>query len=99
MRELGEIAKFIGGEIRGDGSVSIGRVVHPSIARSPSDLALALSKKEASLLGSSAIVNAVVLAGIDNLATPNQIVVNNPRLVLARLTELFERPVHLASGI
>src|SRR6476661_4651160 len=99
MRELGEIAKFIGGEIRGDSSACVARVVHPSMAKGPSDLALALSKKEASLLNSSVIINAVVSAGIENLTTPNQIVVSNPRLVLARLTELFERPVHLAAGI
>jgi UDP-3-O-[3-hydroxymyristoyl] glucosamine N-acyltransferase len=33
------------------------------------------------------------------LPTPNQIVVSRPRLVLAKLTQLFERPVHVASGI
>src|SRR6476660_5310395 len=80
MRELGEIAKFIGGEIRGDSSASIVRVVHPSMVKGPSDLALALSKKEASLLNSAVIINAVVPAGIENLTTPNQIVVSNPRL-------------------
>ena len=31
--------------------------------------------------------------------TPNQIVVNRPRLVLAKLLELFERPVHVAPGV
>jgi UDP-3-O-[3-hydroxymyristoyl] glucosamine N-acyltransferase len=99
MRPLGEIAKFIGGEMRGDGSVSVTRVVHPAIAEGPSDLAFVLSPKEASVLSSGRIVNAVVPAGIENLPTPNQIVVSRPRLVLARLTELFERPVHIAPGI
>jgi UDP-3-O-[3-hydroxymyristoyl] glucosamine N-acyltransferase len=98
MRALGEIAKFIGGEMRGDGSVFVARVVHPALAEGASDLAFVLSPKEASVL-SSKIVNAVVPAGIENLPTPNQIVVSRPRLVLARLTELFERPVHLAPGI
>jgi UDP-3-O-[3-hydroxymyristoyl] glucosamine N-acyltransferase len=99
MRALGEIAKFIEGEMRGDGAATVARVVHPAMANGISDLALALSPKEASVLNSGKIVNAVVLAGIDNLPTPNQIVVSNPRLVLAKLTELFERPVHISPGI
>jgi UDP-3-O-[3-hydroxymyristoyl] glucosamine N-acyltransferase len=99
MRTLGEIAEYIGGEMCGDGSVSVVRVVHPAIAQSPSDLAFVLSAKEASVLGSGNVTNAVVPAGIENLPTPNRIVVSRPRLVLARLTELFERPVQIAPGI
>jgi UDP-3-O-[3-hydroxymyristoyl] glucosamine N-acyltransferase len=99
MRTLGEIAEFIGGEMCGDGSVSVVRVVHPAIAQGASDLAFVLSPKEASVLSSGKVMNAVVPAGIENLPTPNQIVVSRPRLVLARLTELFERPVQIAPGI
>src|ERR1700733_14876074 len=99
MRTLGEIAEFIGGEMCGDGSVSVVRVVHPAIAQGASDLAFVLSPKEASVLSSGNVMNAVVPAGIENLPTPNQIVVSRPRLVLARLTELFERPVQIAPGI
>jgi UDP-3-O-[3-hydroxymyristoyl] glucosamine N-acyltransferase len=99
MRTLGEIAKFIGGEMYGDGSVSVVRVVHPAIAQNASDLAFVLSPKEASALSGGNVLNAVVPAGIENLPTPNRIVVSRPRLVLARLTELFERPVQIAPGI
>jgi UDP-3-O-[3-hydroxymyristoyl] glucosamine N-acyltransferase len=99
MRALGEIAKFIGGEMRGDESVSVARVVHPAIAQGASDLAFVLSPKEASVLNSTHVINAVVPAGLENLTVPNQIVVSRPRLVLARLTELFERPVDVAPGI
>jgi UDP-3-O-[3-hydroxymyristoyl] glucosamine N-acyltransferase len=99
MRELREIARFIGGEMRGDGSVSVGRVVHPAVAQGASDLAFVLSPKEASVIGSGKVINAVVPAGFEDLPIPNQIVVSRPRLVLARLTELFERPVHVAPGI
>src|ERR1700720_3318023 len=99
MRALGEIAKFIGGEMRGDGSVSVARVVHPAIAQGASDLAFVLSPKDASVLNSAHVINAVVPAGLENLTVPNQIVVSRPRLVLARLTELFERPVDVAAGI
>ncbi|MBV8379129.1 MAG: UDP-3-O-(3-hydroxymyristoyl)glucosamine N-acyltransferase [Verrucomicrobia bacterium] len=99
MRALEEIAKFIGGEMRGDGSVSVARVVHPAVAQGASDLAFVLSSEEASVLSSGRILNAVVPAGIENLPIPNQIVVSRPRLVLAKLTEFFERPVHVAAGI
>jgi UDP-3-O-[3-hydroxymyristoyl] glucosamine N-acyltransferase len=99
MRALGDIAEFIGGEMRGDGSVTVARVVHPAVAQGSSDLAFVLSPKEAAALNSANIVNAVVPAGVENLLIPNQIVVSRPRLVLARLTELFERPVQTAPGI
>jgi UDP-3-O-[3-hydroxymyristoyl] glucosamine N-acyltransferase len=99
MRALGEIANYIGGEMRGDGSISVARVVHPAVAQGAADLAFVLAPKEASVLSSGRVVNAVVPAGIENLTTPNLIVVNRPRLVLAKLTELFERPVHVAPGI
>jgi UDP-3-O-[3-hydroxymyristoyl] glucosamine N-acyltransferase len=99
MRTLGEIAEFIGGEMCGDGSVSVVRVVHPAVAQGASDLAFVLSPKEASVLSSGSVINAVVPAGIENLTTPNRIVVSRPRLVLARLTELFERPVQIEPGI
>jgi UDP-3-O-[3-hydroxymyristoyl] glucosamine N-acyltransferase len=99
MRTLGEIAEFIGGEMCGDGSVSVVRVVHPAIAQGVSDLAFVLSPKEASVLSSGNVMNAVVPAGIENLTIPNRIVVSRPRLVLARLTELFQRPVQIEPGI
>jgi UDP-3-O-[3-hydroxymyristoyl] glucosamine N-acyltransferase len=99
MRTLGEIAEFIGGEMCGDGSVSVVRVVHPAIAQGASDLAFVLSPKEASVLGSGNVMNAVVPAGVENLTTPNRIVVSRPRLVLAKLTELFQRPVQIEPGI
>ena len=53
--------------MRGDGSVSVTRVVHPAIAQGASDLAFVLSPKEASVLNSAKILNAVVPAGIENL--------------------------------
>src|ERR1700719_661968 len=99
MRELGEIARFIEGEMRGDGSVSVGRVVHPAVAQGAGDLAFILSPTEASVMGSGKVITAEPPAGLENLPIPNQIVVSRPRLVLARLTELFERPVHVAPGI
>jgi UDP-3-O-[3-hydroxymyristoyl] glucosamine N-acyltransferase len=100
MRALGEIAQFIGGEMRGDGSLRVERVVPAELVKGAKDLALILSPKEAStVLSSGKIANAVVSVAIENLPTLNQIVVRQPRLVLAKLTALFERPVQLAPGI
>jgi UDP-3-O-[3-hydroxymyristoyl] glucosamine N-acyltransferase len=99
MKTLGEIADFIGGTVRGDASICVTRIVQPVLAQGDSDLAFVLSPREASVLESPGIVNAVVPAGIEGLSTPNQIVVSRPRLVLAKLTQLFERPVHVVPGI
>jgi UDP-3-O-[3-hydroxymyristoyl] glucosamine N-acyltransferase len=99
MKTLGEIATYVGGEMRGDASIPINRVVHPALARGDSDLALVLSPSAASLLASGKIANAVLPEAIESRLTPNQIIVRRPRLVLARLLELFDRPVHVSPGV
>ena len=99
MKTLGEIATYVGGEMRGDASIPIERVVHPALARDDSDLALVLSPSAASLLASGKIANAVLPEAIESRLTPNQIIVSRPRLVLARLLELFDRPVHVSPGV
>ena len=99
MKTLGEIAAFVGGELRGDASVWIARIVHPSAAKGKSDLAFVLSEKAAALLNDGKIANAIVPAGVEHSSSANLILVSRPRLVLAQLTELFERPVHAPPGI
>jgi UDP-3-O-[3-hydroxymyristoyl] glucosamine N-acyltransferase len=99
MKTLGEIARYVGGQLFGDASVPITRVVHPALVQENTDLALVLSPSAASLLASGKISNAVLPEEMDLRLTPNQIVVKRPRLVLARLLELFDRPVHVAPGV
>src|SRR6202162_2069034 len=99
MRTLGEIASYVGGQLFGDASVRIKRVIHPTLVQDETDLALVLSSSAASLLASGKISNAVLAEQVEVRLTPNQIVVKRPRLVLARLLELFERPVHVAPGV
>jgi UDP-3-O-[3-hydroxymyristoyl] glucosamine N-acyltransferase len=99
MKTLGEIASYVGGQIYGDPSVQIERLVHPALVQGDSDLALILSPNAVSFLASERVKNAVLPAEIGAVQTPNRIVVTRPRLVLARLLELFERPVHVAAGI
>src|ERR1700675_3961273 len=99
MKTLGEIARYVGGQLFGDPSVPIKRVVHPALVQDDTDLALVLSPSAASILASGKISNAMLPEEIEVRLTPNQIVVKRPRLVLARLLELFERPVHVAPGV
>jgi UDP-3-O-[3-hydroxymyristoyl] glucosamine N-acyltransferase len=99
MKTLGEIASFVGGELRGDASVSITRIVHPAAVERSSDLAFILSEKAAALLDNCKIANAIVPVGIEYSSNANLILVSRPRLVLAKLTELFERPVHVLPEI
>jgi UDP-3-O-[3-hydroxymyristoyl] glucosamine N-acyltransferase len=99
MKTLGEIATYVGGQLRGDASIPIKRLIHPALAQDDFDLALVLSPKIAPLLASGKIKNAVLPEGIETGLTANQIIVSRPRLVLARLLELFERPVHVFPGV
>jgi UDP-3-O-[3-hydroxymyristoyl] glucosamine N-acyltransferase len=99
MKTLGEIAELVGGKLRGDPSIAVKRVVHPASASGPDDLALVLSPSVIPLLRSGVVTSAVVPLGMDGVPTPNQILVDRPRVVLAKLTEIFQRLVFVESGV
>src|ERR1700722_18334121 len=99
MKNLGEIASYVGGQLIGDASVPIERLVHPALVQGDSDLALVLSPSAGSILASGKISNALLPEEVERDLTRNQIVVKRPRLVLAKLLELFDRPVHVAPGV
>jgi UDP-3-O-[3-hydroxymyristoyl] glucosamine N-acyltransferase len=99
MKTLGEIASYVGGQLIGDASVPIERLVHPALVQGDSDLALVLSPGAGSILASGKISNALLPEGVERDLARNQIVVKRPRLVLAKLLELFDRPVHVAPGV
>jgi len=99
MKTLGQIAKYLDGELRGDAEVAITRVVHPALARGPEDLALVLSASVLELLKQNRVTNAVVPAELGPIDVPNFVLVPRPRLAMARLLELFERPAYSAEGI
>src|ERR1700730_9812546 len=99
MKTLGEIAKSLEGHLHGDAALQIERVVHPALANGSRDLALLLSASAAKYLASGELVSAVLPEDEDRAQTPNWISVKRPRLALARLMELFERPVYLPPGI
>ena len=98
MKTLAEIASHVGGSLHGDGSVQIERIVHPSLAQGNSDLALILSPNAIRFLEKAKVFNVVLPAGLGEVPVANRIVVDRPRLVLAKLTQLFERPVYIPSG-
>ena len=99
MKTLGQIAKYLDGELRGDTDVAITRVVHPALVRGPQDLALVLSGSVIELLKQNQVMNAVVPAELGPVDVPNFVLVPRPRLALARLLELFERPAYSTEGI
>ena len=91
MKTLGQIAKYLDGELRGNADIAITRVVHPALVRGPEDLALVLSGNVLELLKQNQVTNAVAPAELGPIDVPNSVLVPRPRLALARLLELFER--------
>jgi UDP-3-O-[3-hydroxymyristoyl] glucosamine N-acyltransferase len=99
--KLSEIAKALGGELVGDGSIEIARAVHPAEAESADDLALAMDKSLAAALNGCK-ARAAVLA--EDAAAPDgrlagYIRVKRPRYAMAGLTRLFDTPVHAPEGV
>ncbi|MBV8102460.1 MAG: UDP-3-O-(3-hydroxymyristoyl)glucosamine N-acyltransferase [Verrucomicrobia bacterium] len=99
MKTLGQIAKYLDGELRGNADIAITRVVHPALVRGPEDLALVLSGNVLELLKQNQVTNAVAPAELGPIDVPNFVLVPRPRLALARLLELFERPAYSIEGI
>jgi UDP-3-O-[3-hydroxymyristoyl] glucosamine N-acyltransferase len=99
MKTLGQIAKYLDGELRGNADIAITRVVHPALVRGPEDLALVLSGNVLELLKQNQVTNAVAPAELGPIDVPNFVLVPRPRLALARLLELFERPAYSTEGI
>jgi UDP-3-O-[3-hydroxymyristoyl] glucosamine N-acyltransferase len=98
-RTLGEIAKYVDGTLQGDPAITISRIVHPALVRGPGDLAIVLSPNVLDLLKQNQVACAIAPAELKSLEVPNYILVSHARLALARLLQLFERPVYSAKGI
>ena len=89
---INEISKFLEARFEGDGALEIDRVVHPAGAERGSDLALAMSGDAVATLAQSKAQAAVVAAKnpAPSGAFKALILVDDPRLALARLTALFD---------
>src|SRR5258707_13842019 len=99
MKTLGEIANYLDGKLQGDPAAVINRIVHPALVQGPGDLALVLSANVLDLLKRNQVTNAIATAELGSLDVPNCVLISHPRLALARLLELFERPVYSGEGI
>jgi UDP-3-O-[3-hydroxymyristoyl] glucosamine N-acyltransferase len=97
---LRDIAAALGATYTGDGGIEIAALAQPAHA-SGDDLALAMTRDSAAALTTSkaraAVVSRECTAPLDRLQ--GVITVEHPRLALATLTALFERPAELAPGI
>jgi UDP-3-O-[3-hydroxymyristoyl] glucosamine N-acyltransferase len=95
------IAEAIEGQLVGDGSIAIDRVAHPTDVRSSRDLVLAIDDKYLPLLAGT-IARAVVInkqAHLEPGLVETSIIVNRPRLAMARLTNLFAVAIPVTTGI
>ena len=95
------IAQALDGRLIGNGNLLIERVAHPADVRGERDLALAVDDRLVPLLGASRARAAVIgsNADIEPGLIDACIVVDRPRLAMAKLTNLFIERVALASGI
>jgi UDP-3-O-[3-hydroxymyristoyl] glucosamine N-acyltransferase len=98
---LRDIAAALSAPVTGDGSIEIARIADPAQAAGRSDLALAMTPESAAALKNTKA--RAVVVGVQSDAALDRfdavIKVERPRLALAVLTRLFDRPVHRSPGI
>lgn len=99
-RSLNDIATALGAQLVGDGSVLVRGVAHPAMA-GPDTIALAIEDGAEKLLARTKATTAAVAEGrAEALAgLKGGIVVKRPRLALAKLLELFDRPPLTLPGV
>lgn len=99
-RSLTDIATALGAQLVGDGSVLVRGVAHPAMAAADT-LALAVEDGAEKLLPRTKATTAAVAEGrAEALAgLKGGIVVKRPRLALAKLLEIFDRPPVTHPGV
>ena len=99
---LGTLADLLGGSVIGDADLTVDGVEHPARA-SDRELALALEKSAVQALAGSAAAAAVVATPMKDAAELGRLkgylVVDRPRVALAKLLGLFAPAPRLAPGI
>src|ERR1700689_1730527 len=95
------IADALKGRLIGNGDIVIGRVTHPADVRDAGDLALAGDATLLPLRAKGPARAAVVSHDIEIQpgVVDAYVVVDRPRLAMAKLTSLFSEPVAVAPGI
>jgi len=98
---LHEIARALGADLVGDGSLVVTSVAHPLLAEGAETLALATDLTAEEALPRTRAVSAVVAAGRAGALAPlsGGIVVSRPRYALAQLLEMFVVPPVIESGV
>ncbi|MDD4617260.1 MAG: UDP-3-O-(3-hydroxymyristoyl)glucosamine N-acyltransferase [Alphaproteobacteria bacterium] len=97
---LEEIADALGGRLIGNGKLRVSSLVHPANVSGPEDLALAMEPGLLSLVKKSKAAAAVVAGKEEDSAfIPARILVERPRVAMAKLTALFAKPVEVKPGI
>jgi UDP-3-O-[3-hydroxymyristoyl] glucosamine N-acyltransferase len=98
---LQEIARALDASVVGDASLTAAQMVHPLQARSKTDLIFIMEPALLAALPQLPTRIAVVAEGIaiPDGALDGFIVVKRARLALAKLLELFDKPVHAYAGI
>ncbi len=95
------IAKAIDARLVGRGDLTIARLVHPADARDAQDLALTTDDALLPLLEKK-IARAAVISGkaaFDPGLVDACLIVDRPRLALAKLTNLFAEPMPVSEGV
>lgn len=98
---LSDIARALGADLVGDGTVVVTTVAHPLLAETPDTLALATEAKAEQALTQTRAVSAVVALGREAALAPLKggIVVSRPRYALAQLLEIFAEPPVIEAGV
>jgi len=98
---LDEVAAALGARLAGDGDYDVTGVVHPREATAADQLALAMDHDLVATLAGCPAGAAVVAEGatLPDTAPANILHVARPRLAMAVLLELFNRPVIYDQGI
>jgi UDP-3-O-[3-hydroxymyristoyl] glucosamine N-acyltransferase len=98
--KLADVARALRAEVTGDGAIEVTRLVHPSDAAQPSDLAMALTADAVPALAETKARAAIVKAGV---VVPAGVAVisygGHERMALAILTRLFDHGPARAAGI
>src|ERR1700753_2041266 len=95
------IAQALDARLIGDGNILIDRVTHPADVRSDRDIAMVVDNKLLPLLVKSQARAAIISheAEIEPGLMDACIVVDRPRLAMAKITNLFAEPLAIAEGI
>jgi len=100
-RSLNDIATALGAQLVGDGSVLVRGVAHPAMAEGADTLALAIEESAEKALARTKAAAAAVPEGRAAALAGLQggIVVKRPRLALAQLLMIFDRPPAVQAGV